>query len=159
MRHRRNPWGRLEWLIPVLTAALAVAAFMLFDSLQPPPVEAEIIEGTTVAVGDQTRVRVRWVDETSTRPIVRTRDVLVPGDFDLTGTVPIRVEGNDAHFQDPGGSDLSPVVVAVTAAVGFALGLVVLGSLRGYGYVRGRDQSASLTPSEVREDRGFYWRT
>lgn len=47
----------------------------------------------------------------------------------------------------------------LAAVLGFLLGLVVLGSLRGYGYVRGDGEPGSKPEVPVGEERGFYWRT
>ncbi len=150
-----SPW---EWLGPFVFAGLAVLALAIFSTLQQ-PVIVDIID-TAATSGDDGLVEVR-IAIPSPQAGGETRRVRIPEDQVDDGTLEIwwadeaggEILLDDPRYQWTTGDYL------LAAGLGFLLGLVVLGSLRGYGYVRGDGEPGSKPEVAVGEERGFYWRT
>ena len=47
----------------------------------------------------------------------------------------------------------------VVAGLGALAGFVIVFNVRGFGFIRGTGEQGTMQPSEVDEDRGFYWRS
>lgn len=141
------------WLVAV--PALAVSA-LLWLSQPPEPFTGEIV-GSSVSESDDGLVGdVSWIDEDGVR---RVRS------FDLTeaqvasGTVLLISTENRVRVLDPSRDrGLSATTVAVTAGIALLFAIVVLATVRGFGFVRGTGRPGEMTPDEVEESRAFYWR-
>ena len=68
-------------------------------------------------------------------------------------------ELNDAQIGIIGRIELTPTLAASVAGIAALLGFVVQYTVRGFGYVPGTGKPGQTNPTEVAEDRGFYWRT
>lgn len=154
--------ARSDWWFPVVTSLLAVGALLFFNNLQPGPIVADIYEQSANTVNGLTEVRISWTDPRHQAAGSRTDVVMVSPELIADGKLEMWIfNSNDGpiyRFDDPR-FDLRVAEIGFAAALGALLGLVVVGSVRGYGYVRGKGEFGSMTPTEVREDRGFYWRT
>ena len=61
-------------------------------------------------------------------------------------------------FDSSRDSGPSALIVSVTAVIAFLFAVVVLETVRGFGYVRGTGQPGEMTPEQVEESHAFYWR-
>lgn len=141
------------WIL--LVPALAVAG-LLWLGHPPEPFAAEVV-GSSVSQTDEGVVGdVRWVDEDGVR---RVRSFSLTEDHVASGTVLLVRSENQVRVFDPS-RDTGPsaMTVAVTAIVAFLFAVVVLATLRGFGFVRGTGQPGEMTPDEVKESHAFYWR-
>lgn len=158
-RDRSQGRKRLDWLGPFVFAGLAMVALGIFSTLQQ-PVMVDMIE-TGATPGADGLVEVRIALPSPQAEGTETRLVRIPEDQVDDGTLAIwwadeaggEILLEDPRYQWTTGDSL------LAAGFGFLLGLVVLGSLRGYGYVRGDGEPGSKPEVAVGEERGFYWRT
>ena len=87
-------------------------------------------------------------------------EVVLPDEYRTANTVPVRVlsdrsvEVGDQSFRLP-----EIGLLAIVALMGALLGLVVVNNLSGFGFVKGTGRPGESQPADVREDRGFYWRS
>lgn len=156
---RQNPrlTSRLMVLLWVLAVpAIAVVALLWFDRpsevLMANVIESSVEQSDTAFVGDVT-----WTDADGTR---RVRSVEMSFDHVEAGTVPVVLEPDgQVRVVDPViETRPSIAALALTALIGLALALVVLATVRGFGYVRGTGRSGEMTSDEVQESHAFYWR-
>lgn len=145
------------WVVLWLLAVPVLAVSVLLWLGQPPePLPGEVV-GSSVSQTDEGLVGdVRWVDEDGVR---RVRSFSLTEDQVTSGTVLLVSAENRVRVSDPS-RDTAPLAisVAVTAVVAFLFAVVVLATLRGFGFVRGTGQPGEMTPDEVEESHGFYWR-
>lgn len=143
---------RVWWVLPPLFAVLAVGVAFIAPNLSSSTIDARIVR-----VIDDDRVLLRWSEPNGD---IRQLEATVPREYAGLEVVPIRLTGNDeVEIGSPGLRGLSWQAIAVVGGLAAFLGLVVAYSLAGYGFVRGVGEPGSMTPEEVREDRGFYWRS
>lgn len=145
--------------VPLVLAALAVGLLLAFVNLPVDPVMAEI-ESTSVTIVDgEMRARIKWpAGETE----VHLVDVVIPPEYQMETRVPIDVfsDGTVEIRDSNRGFKVPPVwLLVIVALIGAMFGLVIVNSLRGYGFVRGTGEPGSMEPADVDEDRGFYWRS
>lgn len=144
-------------MVPFVFAGLGIVAAVLFNNLQADPVDARIIAGSAVDVGEgRVDVRIIWTDRVS---LERTATIRIGSELLESETIPIWLDPYGEVVLDDPTYHLTPLDYALGAALGGLLGLVVVLSVHGYGYVRGTGAPGEMTATEVREDRGFYWRT
>jgi hypothetical protein len=158
-RDRSTSRRRWEWLGPFVFAGLAVVALVIFANLQQ-PVMADIIETSATPVGDGL-VEVLIVLPSPDAERTETRLVRISEEQVDDGTLAIwwaDEVGGEVLLEDPRYEPTAGTYL-LAAGLGFLLGLVVLGSLRGYGYVRGDGEPGSKPEVPVGEEQGFYWRT
>lgn len=141
---------------------LAVGALLLANSIQLDPITADFFEKSAVILGDETQVRISWVDDRLDRGARQTRVVTIPSAY-LTGpTIQIWLDSarpdSQPVFEDPSLHLTAWEALMTTALIGLALGFVVLGSLAWLRLRQGR-QGRGYTVTQLREDRGFYWRS
>jgi hypothetical protein len=132
---------------------------VLWANLQQ-PVVTNIIESSATPDADGL-VEVRIVIPSPRSEATETRLVRIPPERVDDGTLEIWWAdqiGGEILLEDPG-DQVTTGDYILGAGLGFLLGLVVLGSLRGYGYVRGDGEPGSKPKVPVGEERGFYWRT
>ncbi len=153
---------RSDWLVPFVTAALAVGALLVFASFQLDPIDADVIEeGARPTSGGLVEAQVTWsypwsADEVEVETVKITQE-----EFEA-GTVPIWVSrtssGSEFTLTDP---TYHPVLgdYILAIVIGGLLGVVMVMTMRGYGYVRGDGEPGSVPHVDVGEERGFYWRT
>lgn len=123
------------------------------------PVMAHIVEASATP-SSEGFVEVRIVFPSRLNEGSEYRRVQIPEAQLVDATIPIwwaDGDGEEILLEDPR-LDLAGHY-AFAGGLGFLLGLVVLGSLRGYGYVRGDGEPGSKPEVPVGEERGFYWRT
>lgn len=153
MKPRRADW----WIVPIV-GLLAVVALVLFNHLVSAPTEAKIVEGTAVSVGEGlTEVEITW-SFPSTPDEVETATVRIPESEVESGTVLVWRADEAFTLSDPGRA-LTVGDYLVVFGLGALLGVVMVMTVRGYGYVRGTGETSSTPDLDVAEDRGFYWRT
>lgn len=75
------------------------------------------------------------------------------------GTVPVWSDGAEGFTTEDPRYVLTPGDYILAAGLGALLGVVMVMTVRGYGYVRGTGETGSTPGLNVAEDRGFYWRT
>lgn len=141
------------WLV---TVPVMAAVTMVWLGRPVDPIIAEVVTPTVDQTGEGYVADVRWVDEEG---VATVRELTLDQDHVTSGTVPVVVEGGEARAADQ--SDLegaSPLVVAGTAAVALLFAVVVLATVRGFGFVRGTGQPGEMKPEDVEESHGFYWR-
>lgn len=160
-RWRTQP-KRTDWLVPLVTAALGVGVLLAFANLQSDPIEAAVIqEGAESKPGGLIEAQVTWSypwtpDQVEVETVKITQE-----EFD-SGSVPIWVStssaGSDFTLTDP---TYQPVLgdYILAIVIGGLLGVVMVMTMRGYGYVRGDGEPGSVPHVDVGEERGFYWRT
>lgn len=138
-------------------AGLGIIALVLFNKLQADPVDARVIVGSAIQVGEgRVEVQIAWLDRQSTE---QTATVRVGSEALERETIPIWFDSDGGVIVEDPTYHLTVPDYVLAAALGGLLGLVVLLSVHGYGYVRGTGAPGEMTATEVREDRGFYWRT
>lgn len=144
----------LLWLVTI--PVIAVVAFLWLD--RPPEIfSAEVVESSvestdTGFVGD-----VRWTDGDGIR---RVRNVELTSEHVESGSVPLAADpSGEVRVVDPAQeTGRSVTVLVITALIGLALAVVVLATVRGFGYVRGTGRYGEMDPHDVEESHGFYWR-
>jgi len=145
-------WATL-WLLAVPALAVAV---LLWSSTAPRAFSSEVV-GSSVSQTDEGPVGdVRWVDEAEIRS-VRSFNLTEEQITSVTVLL-VNTENQVRVFdlsRDSGPSDL---IVSVTAVIAFLFAVVVLETVRGFGYVRGTGQPGEMTPQQVEESHAFYWR-
>lgn len=145
------------WVLLGLVAVPALAVSVLLWLGQPPePFTAEVV-GSSVSQTDEGLVGdVRWVDEDGVR---RVRSFSLTEDHVTSGTVLlVSTEGQVRVFDPSRDTGPSPLTVTVTAVIALLFAVVVLSTLRGFGFVRGTGQPGEMTRDEVKESHAFYWR-
>ena len=154
MKRRRSKWVQLVG-IPLVTAALGAAALIGIVNIRQEPQMAKVTSRTVI--DGETVARI----EAPAGPMsVVVAEVVLPDEYRTATTVPVRVlsdrsvEVGDQGFRLPGTG-----LLAVVALMGALLGLVGVNNLSGFGFVKGTGQPGETQPADVREDRGFYWRS
>lgn len=144
----------LLWLVAV--AVLAVVALLWLN--RPPEISvAEVVESSVESTDDGFVGEVRWTDEYGTR---RMRNVdLTPEHVD-SGSVRLVVDpSGEVRVVEPA-EETGPSVttLVITALIGLAFAVVVLATVKGFGYVQGTGRYGEMDPHDVEESHGFYWR-
>lgn len=160
MQRDRSPGRkRREWLGPLGFAILAVVGLAILSTLQQPVIVDIIDTGATPGTDGLVEVRIVLPPAQSGGSEVRL--VRIPEGQVEDGTLAIwwaDQVGGEVLLEDPR-YQWTVGHYLLAAGFGLLLGLVVLGSLRGYGYVRGTGEPGSKPEVAVGEERGFYWRT
>ncbi|HEY5890133.1 MAG TPA: hypothetical protein VIW94_05485, partial [Acidimicrobiia bacterium] len=142
-------------------AFLAVLGLIVVNNLQPAPVQAEIVAGSERPVsGTEVVVDIVW-SFPSTPGQIETATVRVPSTQVEDGFAEVWPDRQDAAgftTVDPN-YQLTPGDYVMALVIGALLGVVMVMTMRGYGYVRGTGEPGSRPKVDVAEDRGFYWRT
>lgn len=157
MTQRRSEWAQLV-VVPLVFAALAVGVLLVIVNLNS-PVMAEIDRTSVVIVDGEMQASIQWP---AGEEAVRRAEVALPLEYQTETRVPIDVhpDGTIEVLEPKRGIEVPPIALAVLVAlIGALLGLVVVNTLRGYGYVRGTGEPGTMQPADVDEDRGFYWRS
>ncbi len=156
-----KPESRSNWIVVPITAFLAVLGLIVLNSLQVAPVQAQVVAGSETPVSD-TEVVVDIVWSFPSNPDqIETATVTIPELQVDEGFVEVwRHESSDSGFTtvDPN-YQLTPGDYVLVLVLGALLGVVMVMTVRGYGYVRGTGEPGSRPKVDVAEDRGFYWRT
>ncbi len=159
---KKSPQRR-QWWVVVVTAGLAVVGLILVNNLRAGPVAAEIEESSATPIGNgDVSVQISW-SFPSDPDVVLTEEVAVPASQVGIGAVDVwRTTESDGQtgftLEDPS-YQLTPGDYILAAGLGALLGVVMVMTVRGYGYVRGTGEPGSHPRVDVAEDRGFYWRT
>ena len=86
--------------------------------------------------------------------------LVLPLEYHTAITVPVRVlSDGSVEIAETGVRMPGAGLLAISALLGALAGLVIIFNLRGFGFIRGTGEQGTMQPSEVREDRGFYWRS
>lgn len=145
----------LLWLVAIPVIAVVV---LLWLGRSPEIFIAEVVE-SSVEPTDAGLVLadVRWTDGDG---IKRVRTVELASELAASGSVGVVSEPDgEVRVLDPAReTGPSVTVLVVTALMGLALAVVVLATVRGYGYVRGTGHYGEMDPHDVEESHGFYWR-
>jgi hypothetical protein len=120
------------------------------------PFTAEVVASSSSQT-DQGRVGdVTWVDDDGIR---RVRSFNLTEQQVSSGTVLlVNIENQVGVFDPARDSGPSALIIAASAALAFVFALVVLATVRGFGFVRGTGQAGEMTTDEVKESHAFYWR-
>ncbi len=87
-------------------------------------------------------------------------ELILPLEYHTATTLPVRVLSDwsveivETRLRIPAYG-----LLIVVGLFGALAGLVIVFNLRGFGFIRGTGEQGTMQPSEVREDRGFYWRS
>jgi hypothetical protein len=149
---RRPRWIQL-FGVPLALALVAVGILLLFTNLVG-PVMAEIDQTSVTVVNGEAHARVSWSSGTAL--------ITIPLEYQTAAEVPIKIlPDGTARFDDSNQGFTVPAypLLLIVAAIGAMLGLVVVGNVRGFGFIRGTGELGTMQPGDVDEDRGFYWRS
>lgn len=145
----------LLWLVAI--PVIAVVVILWFG--RPPEIFAAEVVESSVEPTDAGLVfaDVRWTDGDGIR---RVRSFLLASELAVSGSIGVVSDPDgEVRVVDPAReTGPSMTVLAVTALIGLAFAVVVLATVRGYGYVRGTGQYGEMDPHDVEESHGFYWR-
>lgn len=144
----------MDVLFLVAVPVLAVSALLW---LSRPPVihNAQVIEPSVSQTDDGFVGNVTWIDEGGRR----VSRVAMTAEHLESGMVPMVVVEGEVRVVDPSEKrGVSTMALVTTAAIALAFAVVVLATVRGFGYVRGTGSAGEMTPDEVQESHGFYWR-
>lgn len=135
-----------------LIAVPAVSAIAVWQA-SAEPIMAEVVQASAVEGDSRVEATVRWTEDGGTR---RTATLELEDEHVTPGTVPIQTDGGSGEVWVIDGPPV--LAMAVAAGLAFLLVLVVAGTLRGHGYVRGTGRPGEMSTADVQESRGFYWR-
>jgi hypothetical protein len=143
------------WLVTIPVVAVLA---LLWLGRPPETFTADVAESSVeptdagLVVAD-----VRWTDEDGVR---RVRSIHVASELVDSGSVTLTAEeGGEVRVVAPGDeTGPSRTVLMVTALIGLAFAVVVLATVRGFGYVRGTGRYGEMDPDDVKESHAFYWR-
>jgi len=156
-RRRRNLIKLLT--VPSVSAALAVGLLIGFVNMGGEPQVGKITTRTVVDGEMMARIEAPAPYAGSSGDVV-VAELILPTEYHTATAVPVRVlsDGSveivETGFRMPGTG-----LLTIVACMGALAGLVIHFNLRGFGFIRGIGESGTMQPSEVREDRGFYWRS
>lgn len=145
------------WAALWLLAVPVLAVVFLWWVSQPPATFVGEVVGSSVSQADGGLVGdVSWVDEDGVR---RVRSFELTEEHVTSGTVMLlSTEGEVTVLDSSESTGVSGLTMAATALIAFLFAVVVLATVRGFGFVRGTGQPGEMTPDEVEESHGFYWR-
>lgn len=148
---------RLFEVLFILAVPVAVVAAVLWLNRPAEVVTARIIDSTVTSAEGGFVGNVHWIDDGGIR---HNRQVEMTPEHITSGTVPLVAEvGGEVTVVDPAEYGRVPLtVLALAAAIGLAFALVVVATMRGFGFVRGTGRPGEMTPDEVQESHAFYWR-
>jgi hypothetical protein len=145
----------IELLRLLAVPVLAVSA-LLWLSQPAKPFMAQVVDPSVTRTDDGFVGNVTWIDDEGVR---RVSSVELTSEHVDSGTVPVVTVEGEVSVVDPSEQTQVPItVLLVTAAIALAFAVVVLATLRGFGFVRGTGRAGEMTPDEVQESRAFYWR-
>ncbi|HUG08300.1 MAG TPA: hypothetical protein VMP13_05325 [Acidimicrobiia bacterium] len=126
----------LLWLV-----AIPVIAVVALSWLHRPPeiFAAEVVESSVESTGTGLVGDVRWTDGDGIRQV---RNLELTSAHVESGSVSVAADpSGEVRVVDPA-RETGPTVIllAITALIGLAFAVVVLATVRGYGYVRGTGQ-------------------
>ena len=75
-----------------------------------------------------------------------------------SGTVLLTVTEGELRLFEPDRRSVPIYVLVITGVVALVFAVVVLATLRGFGYVRGTRRAGEMTHEQVQESNAFYWR-
>jgi len=145
------------WAVLWLLAVPALAVSLLLWISQPPATFVAEVVGSSVSQADGGLVGdVRWVDEDGVRHV---RSFNLTEEHVTSGTVMlVSTEGEVRVSDSSESSGVSGLTMTLTAVIALLFAAVVVATVRGFGFVRGTGQPGEMTPDELEESRGFYWR-
>lgn len=154
---KSDPGYAYRWL-PIVFAALALGGLFILVLLQPEPVYGTVLSVREGNDGEM-YATVEYVDPQSGETVVDS--LLFPLQHLDAETVPVWPGngGNQPQIGAFGRVELTPTLAVSVAGIAALLGFVVQFTVRGFGYVPGTGKPGQTNPTEVAEDRGFYWRT
>lgn len=148
----------MRWALPILFALAAIGLTLVYLNVWAGPIEAQVQPSMVRFENGELRALVRWPVKPDGN--FRQRDIAISEEYLDARVVPIRIVGDDeVKVVSRGVQWPSWQVVLVVGAFGALTGLVIALTLAGFGFVRGTGESGSMTREDVREDRGFYWRS
>ena len=144
--------------VPLLVAALAAGALIGWVNTGADPVDGlikarETIDGEIVA-----RIEAPSPYNPDGETIVD--EVALPARYRTATTVPVRVLSDwSIEIVETGFRMPQTGLLAIVTGLGALAGLVIVFNARGYGFVRGTGEPGTMQPSDIEEDKGFYWRS
>lgn len=148
-----------DWWVVLITAVLAVIVLFLTNNLQADPVQATIVdESATPAGRGMVDVEITW-SFPSTPDEIESAKARISESQLKAGTVPVWRDGDGSFTIEDPRYIPTQADYLLAAGLGALLGVVMVMTVRGYGYVRGTGEPGSQPQVDVAEDRGFYWRT
>jgi hypothetical protein len=147
--------------VPSVLAVLAAGLLIGFVNLGAGPqvgtiTARSLVDGEMVARIEAPAPYSGW---SGSREVVVV-ELKLPIEYHTATTIPVRilsdgsVEIVETRLRMPATS-----LLIVVGLFGALAGLVIIFNLRGFGFVRGTGELGTMQPSEVDEDRGFYWRS
>lgn len=146
---------RLPAILGVLVGALLGALVPLLFS-QARTFTADVIEPSMQVRDGERTALVRW--EGPDGPKVQR--LVIPGAYADASEVPVTRtdEGYRVALASPPNT-ADWLAILGGSGIGAALGGVAVASLAGWGYVKGRGEYGTTSPTGLSEERGFYWRS
>jgi hypothetical protein len=156
MNRRRKSWVALL-VVPLVLATLAAGVLIGIVNTGTGPQDGvitsrELIDGEMVA-------RIEAQAPYNTGELI-VGEVVLPPEYHTATTIPVRVLSDwSIEIAETGFRLPRTGLLAIFAGLGALAGLVIVFNARGYGFVRGTGEAGTMQPSDVDEDRGFYWRS
>lgn len=148
--------GRLFEAVFVLAFPLLVVGALLWLNRPAEIINAQVIESTVETTDTGVVGNVIWSDANGVR---HNRRVDMTPEHVTSGTVPFVISEGELVVVDPAEyGRVSPAVLVTAALIAVAFAVVVVATMRGYGFVRGTGRSGEMTQDELQESHGFYWR-
>lgn len=154
---RSRPISRLSALLWIVAVPVIAVVALLWLGRPPEIFAAEVVE-SSVEPTDAGLVLadVRWTDEDGIR---RVRSFEMASELAVSGSVGVAEQEGEVRVLDPAReTGPSVTVLVITALIGLLFAVVVLATLRGFGYVRGTGRYGEMDPDDVKESHAFYWR-
>lgn len=144
-------------MVFVLAVPIVLALAVLWLAEPPDFTSARVIGSTVTSTDGEFVGNLRW---TSDDGVLHNRRIELSPEHVTSGTVPLVVEASgDLSVVDPSEYERVPLpALAVAALIGLAFALVVVATMRGFGFVRGTGRPGEMTADEVQESHAFYWR-
>ncbi len=146
---------RLPAILGILVGALLGALVPLLFS-QASTFTADVIEPSMQVRDGERTALVRW--EGPHGPKIQR--LVIPGAYADASEVPVTRTHESyrvALASPPNTADWLAILGG--SGIGAALGGVVVASLAGWGYVKGRGEYGTTSRAGLSEERGFYWRS
>lgn len=146
---------RLPAILGILVGALLGALLPLLFSQMNTFTAAVVEPSVQVRDGERTAM-VRWEGPDG----AQVQRLVIPSAYADASEVPVTRTREGYRVVSGSSRDTADwLVIAGGSGIGAALGGVVVASLAGWGFVKGRGEYGETSRAGLSEERGFYWRS
>ena len=144
-------------LLFVLAVSVLAVAFVVWlgQSSEGEPYRAQVIQSTVEPTDEGFVDNVTWSEDDGVRHV---RRISLTGGQVESGTVLLTVTEGELRLFEPDRRSVPIYVLVITGVMALVFAVVVLATLRGFGYVRGTGRAGEMTHEQVQESNAFYWR-